>query len=180
MTDAEKEAHALLHDCERNARYHTARRSFLDRGHRVMSMTAVLLAGSAAVAAISEAFKAESIVPILLMLVPTFVGAITLVWNPAGRARDHQILASRFYQIAREISLEPADTERVKQWQADILNVLEDEPPTIYFALNSACYNEASRAMYRQPQRFYPLRRHQRLLRNWWPFSPGTFKLVDP
>ena len=38
---------------------------------------------------------------IIIMLIPTTVGAISVVWNLTGRARDHEILARRFYQIAK-------------------------------------------------------------------------------
>jgi hypothetical protein len=171
-------AHALLHECERNTRYHTARRAFLDRCHRVM-MTLVLVSGSSAVAAIFGAFGADETFSGAVAAVPPLMGAIAIVWNLASRARDHQVLASRFYYVARAITAGPATPENAARWQAELLEVYESEPGTFH-ALNAECYNAATRAMNRQPRPLYRIRWHQHILRNWWPFSPGSFELRDP
>lgn len=143
-------------------------------------MTVVLISGSGAITALFLTLSdGGRTVPIAVMLVPTLIGAITLAWNPSGRARDHQVLAGRFYQIASQITLGPVDAERLKKWEADVLGVLEDEPSTLH-ALNAECYNAATKAMNRKPRPLLRVNWYQHLLRNWWPFSPTSFRLVEP
>ena len=94
-TDLRQEAQNFLHDCDRSARYHTHRRTFFDWCHRWM-MVAVLVSGSSAVAILSGAFGSEVrgggvMLSIIIMLIPTAVGAISVVWNLTDRARDHEI-----------------------------------------------------------------------------------------
>ena len=48
----------------------------------------------------------------IIMLVPTLVGAITVVWRPTNRARDHEMLSRKYYGIAKEIDVENADQEK--------------------------------------------------------------------
>ena len=172
-------AQRLLHECERSARYHAARRSFLDRCHRAM-MTAVLLSGSAAVAGLSENLRVEDIYLIAVMLVPTSVGALSLVWNIPGRINDHRCVMSTYYRIAAEIRVRPANKADLEKWELEISQALMDEPPTICHALNAACHNDATLQVYGENRPMYRLKRHHRLLSNWWPFSPDSFEKVDP
>ena len=142
-------------------------------------MTIVLISGSSAVAALNGAFGADAedaITLTIVMLVPTVIGAISVAWNITDKARDHEMLARRFYRIARTITVEKADQEHVKGWQADILAVYEDEP-AVFHALNAECYNAATTARIRSPKELLRVKWHHHLLRNWRRFSQKDFPL---
>ena len=158
-----------LFECDRNARYHTARRMFLDRCHRWM-MVAVLISGSAAIVTVTE----ESVFwTKLIMLIPAVFGAISVVFRLTDQARDHEILARRFYRIAATIRPEHATADQIHQWRNDILAAYEDEPDT-YHALNAECYNAAAQALGKKTQQ--PMQKHHYWLRNLCRFTAEPFK----
>ena len=175
-TDLRQETLNFLHDCDRGARYHTHRHTFFDWCHRWM-MVAVLVSGSSAVAILSGAFGPEvagGVVSIVIMLIPTTVGAISVVWNLTDRARDHAFLARRFYQIAKSINVEEAGPERIENWRIEILSAFQEEP-AVFYALNAECYNAATRALGYGDDRLRQISRWRYYLRNWVRFSAGNF-----
>ena len=172
MTDNDviAEAKDFLHDCDRSARYHTARRSFFDKWHRWM-MVAVLISGSSAVWVLSSERHEATM---FIMLVPALIGAISVVWNLTDKARDHELLARRFYELARSINVQQADEENIEKWRTEILSIYEDEP-AVYHALNAECGNAVSQALgFGTRQRVTKL---QHMLRNWYRFSSKDFPL---
>ena len=173
MTEAQTEAHGLLQDCDRGARYHTARRAFLDTCHRWM-MVGVLVSGSAAIAALNEAFGLGAKWAPVLMLVPTVVGAISVVWGLTNRARDHELLARRFYELAKRINVNQADDEAVEAWRVGILDIRRDEP-AVYHALNAECGNAATQALGFNQDEMQRVHWLQHALRHWWRFSAKDF-----
>lgn len=177
MKDWKDEAYGLLHDCDRSARYHTLRRSFYSRIHRWM-MAFVVLGGSAAVAMLSQELLVDSSFwLIFVMLIPTLVGATDLVWNPSGKSRDHEILARKFYWVARTIDIENADGAKVKEWQNNLLSAYEDEPD-VFHALNAECYNAATKARgFKEKERYKEIKWWQRLTRHWIRYTPEQFPL---
>ena len=175
-TDYRKQAKGLLHDCDRSARYHAVRRAFLDRWHRTL-MVVVLLSGSAALAILNDALGVGGIVEMTAtMAVPTLIGAFSAVWNLPRRARDHEFLAKRFYGIAKMIDVEAADRERVREWNAELLDTYAEEPE-VYHALNAECYNAATKARVLEPKRLMRVGWHHHILRNWVRFSESRFPL---
>ena len=166
-----QEAEDYLFECDRNARYHVARRAFFDQCHRWM-MVAVLISSSAAVAALSGESKVLSV---SIMLLPAVFGAISVVFSLSDRARDHEMLARRFYQTAIMIDPEHATGERVRQWRNDILGVYEDEP-AVYHALNAECYNAASQALGKKEHQ--QVKEWQHLMRHWRRFSARDFPKI--
>ena len=148
-------------------------------------MTLVLLSGSTSIAVLTGAFGFEdghgdgskTVWTIMLMLVPTTIGAINSVWNLTHGARDHDTLAKRFYAVARKIDIEGADEAKIEEWRVQILGVYADEP-AVYHALSAQCYNAASKALEAKPKQLYQLSLSQRVFRNWWRFSDGQFDLV--
>ena len=175
-TDLRQEAQNFLHDCDRSARYHTHRRTFFDWCHRWM-MVAVLVSGSSAVAVLSGAFGSEvssGVVSIVIMLIPTTVGAVSVVWNLTDRARDHELLARRFYQIAKTINVEEADPGQVNKWRMEILGASQEEP-AVFYALHAECYNAATRSLGYGEDKLRQISRWRYHLRNWVPFSAGDF-----
>ena len=173
MTQLQSAAHEFLHDCDRCARYHTERRAFLDTWHRWM-MVGVLLSGSAAVAALSKAFVLSSGWTIALMLIPTVVGAVNAAWNLTHKARDHEILARRWHDLACRINITQASEQAVEEWRVGEHAILADEPPTFY-ALNAACHNAVCQARGSGREHMQRIRWWHRALRHWLRFSPETF-----
>ena len=177
-TDYRKEAKGLLHDCDRSARYHAARRAFLDFWHRVL-MVVVLLSGSAAIAMLNDAIGGGGAFELTItMIIPTLIGAFSAVWNLPGRARDHEFLAREFYRIAKSIDIEEADRDKVRKWNEMILDAYAEEP-AVYHALNAECYNAATAARIRDSKRLLHVRWYHHMLRNWIRFSERDFPLVE-
>ena len=162
-----------LFECDRNARYHTTRRTFLDQCHRWM-MVAVVVSGSAAVVAVTEGSNFGGAI---ILLLPTVFGAISVVFRLTDQARDHEILARKFYRIAATIRPEHATADQIHQWRNDIFAAYEDEPD-MYHALNAECYNTAAQALGKKTrQRMYT---HHYWLRNWRRFTAEDFPQIVP
>ena len=172
-----QEAKDILHDCDRSARYHTLRRAFYSRIHNWM-MALVVFGGSAAVALLSQTLLEDrSSWLIFTMLIPTLAGVIDLVWKPADRSRDHEVLARRFYWIARTVNVEDANKGRVREWYNGLLSAYEDEPD-VFHALNAECYNAATKALGFKEMKYYKaINWKQRLLRQWVRYSAEDFPL---
>ena len=173
MTEWQEKANEILFGCERNTRYHTERRAFLDTWHRWM-MVGVLLSGSAAVAALSKAFVLSSGWTIALMLIPTVVGAVNAAWNLTHKARDHEMLARRWHDLACRININQASERAVEEWRVGEHAILADEPPTFY-ALNAACHNAVCQARGSGREYMQRIRWWRHALRQWLRFSPETF-----
>ena len=88
-------------------------------------MLAVLVSGSSAVAALNGVFgESESILlSTVLMFIPAIAGAVSVVWNPTHKARDHEMLARRFYGIAKGIDVENTDQKQIEEWRVEVLGV---------------------------------------------------------
>ncbi len=114
----------------------------------------------------------------IIMLVPTLVGAITVVWKPTNRARDHEMLSRKYYGIAKEIDVENVDQEKIKKWRKKMLGIYEDEP-AVYHALNAVCYNAVTQALGYDKDKFQQVARWRYHLRNWFRFSAKDFPLVE-
>src|SRR5688572_6224516 len=89
----------LEHQALRNALYHTARRQWLDSIRRLMTLL-VLVAGAGTV---SQVVAGLPVGAVILGLLVTLISATQLVFDFAGRARDHQLLQRRYYDILGKI-----------------------------------------------------------------------------
>lgn len=166
-------AKGILHDCDRSARYHVLRKAFYSRIHSWM-MVIVVFSGSAAAAIISKQLLTDSPQIILIVLIPTLMGAIDLVWNPSGRARDHEVLARRFYWVAKLVDVEKADQDQVREWNNSLLSAYEDEPD-IFHALNAECYNAATKALGVDKKKYKTIGWWPRLFRQWIRYTAEDF-----
>lgn len=104
--------------------------------------------------------------------------AVLVVWRLIDTARDHALMVERFYRIAQGINVETADEPWVCEWQNEIYRAYGDTG-AVYHALNAECYNAATLARSATPRKLMRLRRWQRVIRDWWRFSPATFQLDD-
>ena len=169
----EEQARNHLFECDRNARYHTARRTFLDQCHRWM-MIFVALSGSAAAVSVTEGSPLGGM---LILLLPTLFGAISVGLRITDQARDHEVLAHKFYWIAATIRPECATADQVHQWRNAILAAYENEPD-MYHALNAECYNAAAQALGKKTRQPVTVCRHW--LRHWLRFTAEDFEPKYP
>ena len=182
MNELTSEARDLLHGCDRCARYHTARCAFFDTWHGWM-MVAVLISGSAAVVSLNSVFGLGPEWTTVLMLIPVVVGAIDVVWGLTHKARNHEFLAHRFYDLEKRINANLADDnlvdeKTVAEWRIEMIEIFKDEPAP-YHALNAECGNAASQALDYGENEMQQIGWWQHLLRNYWRFSPKDFPKHD-
>ena len=171
LTHWQAVARDLLFDCDRNARYHVARRAFFDAWHRWM-MVGVLISGSAAVASLNTGLGTAWAT--MLALIPAVVGAVSVVWNLTHTARDHELLARRFYDLEKRIVVHEATAATVDRWRAEMLDIWGDEPAT-YHALNAECHNAVAQAIGADTGEMQRVRWWHHRLRHWVRFSPTSF-----
>ena len=171
LTPWHADARGLLSGCDRSARYHTARRAFFDGWHRWM-MVGVLISGSAAAASLNTGLGTAWAT--VLALIPAVVGAVSVVWNLTHTARDHELLARRFYDLATRIAVHEATAATVDRWRAEMLDIWGDEPAT-YHALNAECHNAVAQAIGADTGEMQRVRWWHHRLRHWVRFSPTSF-----
>src|SRR4051794_24176719 len=94
-------------DALRNALYHTERKAFLDIINRSLNLIVILLGASVA----GKAFKLVHIEENWLELGVIFFATVQLVFDLGGRARDHQFLQRRYYELLSEMEGENLDDE---------------------------------------------------------------------
>ena len=142
-------------------------------------MVAVLVSGSAAVATlVGMSGEWRDLITIIIMLIPASVGAVSVVWRLPDRAREHEMLSRRFYEIAKKIDLESADPGKVQEWRNEILGAYEDEP-AVYHALNALCYNAATKALGYGTDKLQKITFLQYHLRNVVRFRSEDFPFAD-
>ncbi len=141
-------------------------------------MIGVLLSGSSAVAVLDSELEAaigSNIMSIGIMLLTAVIGAVSAVWNPTDKARNHEILSRRFYATAKKINTQKDDAQSIEAWRDEILGIYEDEPD-VFHALNAECYNAATQALGHGRKEFQKVKPWQHLLRHWWRFSAKDFR----
>ena len=75
------------------------------------------------------------------------IGALQLVYDWSGRARTHEFLQRRFYEvIARIEERRPENDEQLAELEAEMVRIYADEPATLR-ALDAVAYNEAVDAL---------------------------------
>ncbi|HEV7247960.1 MAG TPA: hypothetical protein VGN93_13330 [Shinella sp.] len=125
----------------RNALYHTSRRLTFDRWNRWFNFVVIVL-GATAMTDWLEGFGIAMSQSIFGVAVAA-VGAASLVFDFAGKARDHQSLQREYYHLLAEIegNLDPTPQD-LASWQSAMIRVAGDEPPTLR-ALDAKAYNDA-------------------------------------
>lgn len=165
--------HGLKHTALRNALYHTARRGFLDTANRALNL-AVILGGTSYAAAIATGKLATA-----LGFATTAVGALQLVFDFSGRARDHQLLQKRYYDLLSAIeSKETPAKQDCVAWSAELQRIYADEPPTLR-ALDAIADNQATAALIGGDKPRLKVGWLQSLTRHLFPYNGSTFP-ADP
>jgi hypothetical protein len=124
-------------DALRNAIYHASRRRFFELLSRSLSFL-VVVSGTAAVASVAGWD------PRLPAAGAAIIGAMQLVFDFNGRARLHENLQRRYFEliaaVEKKVDASPTD---IAQWRADLGQIYADEPPPMKaldaIAFNSAC-----------------------------------------
>lgn len=160
----------------RNALYHTARRRHFEAGNRAFNFLVIILGA----AAISDLFTALNLDPRWIGASVAVIGALQLVIDFGGKARDHQMLQRAYYELLAEIERETMPAlEQIAHWQAQQTTIAADEPPTLR-AIDAKAYNDALDSIdtFRQDQRLrIPF--HHRLLGNLIAFDGHNYKKLS-
>lgn len=161
-------------DALRNAIYHSARRNYYDFLNRLMSLM-VVAAGAGAVAEFEKFFAS----PAALAFVATMAGLSQLVFDFGGKARTHEFLQRRFYELTAEIAEvgEPTPVE-IGEWEATLKRLYAEEPPPMR-AMDAIAYNAALESLGSDKSKRIKVTWWQSLNRYWWPFNGAEFPYVS-
>lgn len=154
-------------ECIKNASYNDDRERHFARFHKGI-MFVVVLSGTAAFGTIFG--KDGSFCAAFFAFVATAAGVADLVFDLDGRARLHNSLKRRSYDLLARLQL----GEKPDEICASITRMYADEPPTMH-AVNSLAFNAAVDALGRPPGQKYDLEPWQVYARHWWPFRANEF-----
>lgn len=156
----------LLFHAVCNAQYHTARRRTLERWSRWLSALTIIL-GTAVVAEAAGSFGMRVD---WLGLATAIAGTFQLVFDFAGRARTHELLQRRYYDLIAAIRRKPmANETEIADWNGVITLIYGDEPPVEPVG-NALAYNAASNTLGAEAGEL--------LVVPWWLLILGFFGLV--
>src|SRR4051812_18632896 len=109
----------------RNAIYHTERRNFFDLLNRGLNFLIVFLGASVAVKAAAHARFEDYFLELGVVLVAT----LQLVFDFGSRARTHEFLQKRYYELVSELeACGDLDEETCRKWSAKLMTIAADEP----------------------------------------------------
>jgi hypothetical protein len=102
-----------------------------------------------------------------------------LVFDFGSKARTHEFLQKRYYEIISEMETSDVDSDEAKKkWSAKLLPLAADEP-IVMRALDALAYNKAVDALISDPQEATNCRLHvpwyQRRLRHVWAFQNAQY-----
>lgn len=157
----------VLFHATRNAVYHVARRRRLEAYNRVGNFLVVVL-GAAAAADLADDYGVPGSA---LALATAIVGALQLTFDFGGRARTHETLQRRYFEVLADISEHPNPDElQVAGWTAALYRIYGDEPPMLPVG-NADAHNDAANALGRDPEERIVVPLRARLLGWIWPFD---------
>lgn len=116
--------------------YHNARRAFLTNMHRIV-MFSVILLGTAAMSDLTQGNEK------ILILISVVIATLDLVFSTSHKARDHDVLYSKFTSFLGELKSNDITAENIKQWQSDLHQIWASEPPVLE-ALQALSHNKVS------------------------------------
>jgi hypothetical protein len=136
-SDQPSRLYSLRFDILRNAVYHTRRRAFLDACSRVLNFLVILLGGTAAAQAGSKFPPLDQVLAGLAAL----IGALQLVFDLGGAARNHEFLQRRYYELLSETDKAAVPSDEVlREWNSKLSLLYAEEPPQLR-ALDAIAYN---------------------------------------
>lgn len=169
-----REPSKINFDALRNAIYHSARRNYYDFLNRLMSLL-VVAAGAGAVADFEKFFAS----PALLAFVATMAGLFQLVFDFGGKARTHEFLQRRFYELTAEIAqAEKPTPSKIRDWEAALKRLYAEEPPPMR-AMDAIAYNAAAESLGSDKAKRIYVTPWQSFNRYWWEFNGADFPYVS-
>lgn len=128
----------LLFNVLRNALYHTARRRSLETQNRLFNFAVIALGASAVLSVIQPIVRPEYI-----GIATTVIGAVQLVWDFGGKARDHAQLQRDYLELLSRIegTIEPS-AKQLAAWKGEMIRISSSEGP-ILRAVDAKAYNDA-------------------------------------
>jgi hypothetical protein len=137
MVDAGDDISGQKFNALRNAIYNVARRNFFDLLNRLLNCVVIIL--GAAVAG-----KAAKLWPgfdeLYLEIAVLVFATAQLAFDFGYRARTHEILQSKYYEMLAEIELDPSPNAR--KYEAKLYTIAAGEPMPLR-ALDALAYNAA-------------------------------------
>lgn len=170
MTDPISE---LQHRCLRNAAYYEDREAHFDRLHKFV-LFLIVISGSAAFPQVITPLGIDWLTPELALAVASIAGLCDLVFDIAGKARQHATLRWRALDIYAGTHTQTCDVEAL---EAAIARLYTDEPPTMK-VVNLLADNTAARALDGDKREIWIVPFWSRLLRHWCRYSGTDFKQV--
>jgi len=147
-------------DALRNAIYHAERRSFFDILNKGLNFL-VIICGAAVAGKAAHLVHAQELT--LEMGVLLFA-TIQLVFDFGSRARDHDYLQRRYYEMLGQMERDSDDSaEAYRARSAELLTIAADEPMPMR-ALDALAYNKALSAVVTDPDVVAAYRQHV----TWW------------
>lgn len=167
----------LESDVRRSIRYHSRRRSFYERCHRSIMFLVILLSSNAIFSLIPKEVYPSA--PTLMNAIIVAIASLDLVIGFSSKAKDHEILYKKYYDLQIQIQTQKASPEARRSWLAEYLKIEMEEPPK-YEALDISCHNEEARAMGCHASEYYKLNIAQKLFMHLWRFSDTDWKRLEP
>lgn len=164
-------------DALRNGIYHSSRGGFLNFLNRSLSFV-VVVTGAAAVADLSRMEWGVS--PAVFAFVATVAGALQLVFDFGSRARTHEFLQRRFYELSAELAeASSPDDADIRRWDATLKRLYAEEPPPMR-ALDAISYNAAIESLGWGGEKRLRVKWWQSLFRQIFAFNQAAFDYVGP
>ena len=150
---------------------------FSIKANRCLSFV-VVVAGAAAVADLGALLGLHHSAQVLAF-VATVAGALQLVFNFGERARIHEFLQRRYYELIAEIAeTQSPQAPAFAKWEGALFRFYAEEPPSMR-ALDAMAYNAALLSIKHNPE-LAKLKIHERLLSQFWRFDAGNFPSPEP
>jgi hypothetical protein len=159
----------LKFDSLRNAIYHASRKSFLDWLNKFLSLI-IILAGASAVGDLGAHFHVDAK---WLAFIAAAGGAFQLVFDFGVRAREHEFLQRRYYELIATMSEKTEPTvDDLATWEADLNRLYSEEPPPMR-ALDAIAYNAAVESLGKDKR--IEVRWYHTLFAQIWQFNQSEF-----
>jgi hypothetical protein len=106
-------------------------------------------------------------------------GLLQLVFDFGGKARTHEFLQRRFYELTADIAeVEKPSPSKVGEWEATLNRLYAEEPPPMR-AMDAIAYNAAIESLGSDKSKRIDVNWWQSLNRHWFPFNGAPFPYVS-
>lgn len=167
--------HNLQFGLREQIAYHAIREQALARLSRLLTGVQVFL-GTSAIASMTEILPVDALWSVVAS---ALAGVVLLVVDPAGGARDHRALRSRFHHVLADMEEGDGSAENLRMLKAARERISADVPPA-YRVVQAIAYNTAVNATYLEAdaaKHRYHIGFWRRIFANWIPMRGFKFDL---